>query len=323
MSALSVFEYPSTSSTISNDVSAGTSITDTGQAFMISGVAIRRNNISIQEAYSRSHRLDLGTEVSTMNQVNQALSDDVTPHIIDQPLMSHEQDTKVLNPFVSYLLMHDIQRSCKLSDMKHATPTSSLTSFTTNIQLGPSFDSKPMPMVGSKSAAFVPDCYMLPQILEMEESFMDVKEFSLSSNSSLANIPVGSSSPSSQPTHVSPVLPPPLISSQPLSSMSKTLMPTGSSVMGGIPDGILANDISVGSYDSSYVIPDTKYRRAGQVTQCVELPVEVTNSQVIRYQCILIEYKVDIIKRKTIFCDNISSYNIIFKIIFQFNCANT
>ena len=238
---------------------------------MISGVAIRRNIISAQDAasmYSKCRLADVGSEVSTMNQVNQALSDDSSPQIIDQDQPACH--APVLHPFVSYLLVHDVRRSCKVSNTKHSsTPTSSLTSSTTN--------SHPVSSSFGPYKVFAQDCY-LPQILEMEESLMDVKEFTVGADSSIETYPTVVPGSTKLPVSVPvPLLPPPV-------SLGKTtaVVPLGST---GKSKTVISSEGSSnnnGTIDSSYVIADAKYRRPGQVTQCLELPPEVTNSQIIR-----------------------------------------
>ena len=199
---------------------------NSSQPFIISGVAIRRNMITTEEAASMfGRKADHGSEVFTLNQVNQALTEDLSPHIIDEPVSSHQQESAP-NPFVSYLLVHDIRKSCRTGGAsKH------LISANTN---NPA-------LLGSKAFQ---ECYHLPQILEISEEDPLSSVNNITSNSTIANIPIVLATPqaTSSTTVTKPKCKP---------------------------------------ADNGYTLTNLKYNRNGQVTQCIDLPASVTTNQMI------------------------------------------
>ena len=87
---------------------------------LLSGVAIRRGTLALNDLHllqpSTSTAAAAAEEVQALNQVNQALSGSSSPQIIPS------EKTKPTNPFVPYLLVHDVSQSAGKSvrDKPHA-----------------------------------------------------------------------------------------------------------------------------------------------------------------------------------------------------------
>ncbi len=255
---------------------------------LVSGVAIRRHMLGVSDLQILSdaaHVLtdDSGGEVQVMNKVNQALSGENTPQIIDESSVmdsgssstytSSELITEKGNPFVPYLLIHDITSNKgrvkewgrgKSGSDKTITPSTS----TSGTKV-------------SSLVSTVQDFYM-PQIVEMEE----------------------------EGPMVPPPLPPPVQDFFAMKdAMAKQMdmdedldvqivgvsnMPPNKFKTAGIhvtysnsipePETDMGGQGTSGSSGSSSKDQNTSssrlgYHKEGQVVQCIELPVQVSSDQ--------------------------------------------
>ena len=134
------------------------------QPCLVAGVAIRRHTTAWADLPVTSDcgagSVDSNGEVQALNQVNQALSEDATPHIIEGSSSGHPH-----SPFLPYLLLYDIASSRPVSKTKSSKAPSS-SSADKPVGSGTSISSS-----GTKVSSLVSTVqdYYMPQIMEIEE----------------------------------------------------------------------------------------------------------------------------------------------------------
>ena len=257
---------------------------------LVSGVAIRRNMLTVNDAQLQAlvsgrggssggcSKDEQASEVQAMNQVNQALSGDSTPHIISEESNSPSSTPYSLldcliaekqNPFVPYLLVHDIckpkkgltpWRSAEKADNKQPGQPgpNGVSGQTSSVSLSSGTKVSP-PLVSAVH-------FYIPPIMEMEEEDPDVQIVGVTLPFSDTMIKFNGT----------PSLVPPKGSN---SNNNVTAFNQGSSESksnSSIPAG--SNNTGGHTVDT---LPPFPIRKEGRVVQCLELPVQVTTDQYI------------------------------------------
>ena len=241
---------------------------------LISGVAIRRNTVTIQGLGKvDTSKEDSASEVQAMNQVNQALSGDSTPQIISdsssssspspKPLLPPPSISEKQNPFVPYLLVHDISKPKKglqpwkgfeKSIDKHTSPSSS-SSHSTSVSV----------FTGTKVSPMVPNVQDFYPIMEIEEEDPDVQILGVSLPNT-DNMIKYNGAPSLVPAKAN--------NNNNLSDSGHSTMVVGSTK----PSSSTKDLSSSVAVDNNTQFP---IRKEGRVVQCLELPPQVLVNQYI------------------------------------------